>query len=179
MRVHLTSIHSNPRRGPYGSNRYRGNCGGYLIRDLLQYDQPQHVLDPMMAAEPAKTFAESSNRLHQHGHPDHRVANLEQFDGRRGQHRRSGCFFKFNGDACISYRPIRAMSSARRRFLEEPSLHPSACQSASKDCLVRASEISWHRITTRFMLIEDQTARGTTDFSGKSFIHHEHLHPIG
>ena len=47
---HLTSIHSNPRRGPYGSNRYRGNCGGYLIRDLLQYYQPEHVLDPMMGS---------------------------------------------------------------------------------------------------------------------------------
>lgn len=44
---HLTSIHANPRRGPYGSSRYRGNCGGYLIRDLLQYYQPKHVLDPM------------------------------------------------------------------------------------------------------------------------------------
>ncbi|MCD0462387.1 hypothetical protein [Roseiconus lacunae] len=44
---HLTSIHANPKRGPYGSNRYRGNCGGYLIRDLIQYYQPNHVLDPM------------------------------------------------------------------------------------------------------------------------------------
>ena len=33
---HLTSIHSEPRRGPYGSSRYRGNCGGYLIRDLIK-----------------------------------------------------------------------------------------------------------------------------------------------
>ena len=44
---HLTSIHSTAIRGPYGSSRYRGNCGGYLIRDLLNYYQPDHVLDPM------------------------------------------------------------------------------------------------------------------------------------
>lgn len=43
----LTSIHAARRRGPYGSSRYRGNCGGYLIRDLLRYYQPKRVLDPM------------------------------------------------------------------------------------------------------------------------------------
>lgn len=43
----LTSIHSVRRRGPYGDHRYRGNCGGYIIRDLLRYFQPTNVLDPM------------------------------------------------------------------------------------------------------------------------------------
>ncbi|TWT95378.1 hypothetical protein Pla108_35260 [Botrimarina colliarenosi] len=43
----LTSIHAARRRGPYGSSKYRGNCGGYLIRDLLRYYQPRRVLDPM------------------------------------------------------------------------------------------------------------------------------------
>lgn len=43
----LTSIHSARRRGPYGSHRYRGNCGGYLIRDLVRYYKPDRVLDPM------------------------------------------------------------------------------------------------------------------------------------
>lgn len=43
----LTSIHSVRRRGPYGDPRYRGNCGGYIIRDLLRYFQPTSVLDPM------------------------------------------------------------------------------------------------------------------------------------
>lgn len=43
----LTSIHAARRRGPYGSSKYRGNCGGYLIRDLLRYYQPARVLDPM------------------------------------------------------------------------------------------------------------------------------------
>ena len=43
----LTSIHSVQPRGPYGDAAYRGNCGGYLIRDLLRYFRPRRVLDPM------------------------------------------------------------------------------------------------------------------------------------
>lgn len=43
----LTSIHSTVPRGPYGDGSYRGNCGGYLIKDLLRYFQAQRVLDPM------------------------------------------------------------------------------------------------------------------------------------
>jgi len=43
----LTSIHSESRRGPFGDSSYRGNCGGYLIRDLLRYFQANSVLDPM------------------------------------------------------------------------------------------------------------------------------------
>lgn len=43
----LTSIHAARRRGPYGSAKYRGNCGGYLIRDLLTYFGAKRVLDPM------------------------------------------------------------------------------------------------------------------------------------
>ncbi len=43
----LTSIHSVRDRGPYGDRSYRGNCGGYLIKDLLNYFQPNNVLDLM------------------------------------------------------------------------------------------------------------------------------------
>lgn len=43
----LTSIHSTLRRGEYGSHRYPGNCGGYLIRDLLTYFDAERVFDPM------------------------------------------------------------------------------------------------------------------------------------
>lgn len=43
----LTSLHARKDRGPYGSAGYRGNCGGYLIRDLIQYYAPRRVLDPM------------------------------------------------------------------------------------------------------------------------------------
>lgn len=43
----LTSIHSSVRRGPYGNSRYRGNCDGHIIRNLLRYFRPRTVLDPM------------------------------------------------------------------------------------------------------------------------------------
>jgi hypothetical protein len=43
----LTSIHSVVPRGPYGDPRYRGNCGGYLIKDLLRFFKPNRVFDPM------------------------------------------------------------------------------------------------------------------------------------
>lgn len=43
----LTSIHSTLRRGEYGSHHYPGNCGGYLIRDLLTYFDARRVFDPM------------------------------------------------------------------------------------------------------------------------------------
>jgi len=41
----LTSVVSYPERGPWGSARYRGNCSGYLIRDLLQEYQPASFLE--------------------------------------------------------------------------------------------------------------------------------------
>ena len=34
-------------RGPWGSSAYRGNCGGYLIKDLLRFFGAKRVLDPM------------------------------------------------------------------------------------------------------------------------------------
>jgi SAM-dependent methyltransferase len=43
----LTSIHATNGRGGYGDARYRGNCSGLLIRDLLCYYRPKRVLDPM------------------------------------------------------------------------------------------------------------------------------------
>lgn len=44
---HLTSLYHNSDAGSYGRRDYPGNCGGNLIRDLLQYFQPTTVLDPM------------------------------------------------------------------------------------------------------------------------------------
>ena len=36
----MTSIASYFARGKYGSNTWRGNCSGLLIKDLLQHYQP-------------------------------------------------------------------------------------------------------------------------------------------
>jgi hypothetical protein len=43
----LTSVVSYPNRGPWGDNRYPGNCSGYLLIDLCATYQPRAVLDPM------------------------------------------------------------------------------------------------------------------------------------
>ncbi len=42
----ITSIASYPDRGPYGNNKYRGNCSGYLIKDLLEHFKPKLFVDP-------------------------------------------------------------------------------------------------------------------------------------
>ena len=46
-RAPLTSVVSYPNRGPWGDNRYPGNCSGYLLIDLCATFQPRAVLDPM------------------------------------------------------------------------------------------------------------------------------------
>lgn len=44
---HLTSLYHRSQPGPYGRRSYPGNCGGYLIKDLLTFFAPSRVLDPM------------------------------------------------------------------------------------------------------------------------------------
>src|SRR4051812_14448346 len=56
----LTSVHATPGRGPYGDPRYRGNCSGLLIRDLLRFYRPKRVLDPMEGGGTCSRAAESS-----------------------------------------------------------------------------------------------------------------------
>lgn len=46
-RTPLTSVVSYPDRGPWGDNRYPGNCSGYLLIDLCATFRPRAVLDPM------------------------------------------------------------------------------------------------------------------------------------
>jgi hypothetical protein len=46
-RAPLTSVVSYPDRGPWGDNRYPGNCSGYLLIDLCATYRPRRVLDPM------------------------------------------------------------------------------------------------------------------------------------
>lgn len=43
----LTSVVSYPNRGPWGDNRYPGNCSGYLLIDLCATYRPASMLDPM------------------------------------------------------------------------------------------------------------------------------------
>jgi hypothetical protein len=46
-RTPLTSVVSYPNRGPWGDNRYPGNCSGYMLIDLIATYRPRSVLDPM------------------------------------------------------------------------------------------------------------------------------------
>jgi hypothetical protein len=47
-RPDLTSVVSYPDRGKYGNNKWRGNCSGYLIKDLLEWYKPKKAFDPMV-----------------------------------------------------------------------------------------------------------------------------------
>lgn len=46
----LSTISSHFVRGPYGDNKYRGNCTGLIIKELLQYFKPKFVADPMIGS---------------------------------------------------------------------------------------------------------------------------------
>lgn len=43
----LTSLYHSDEAGPYGNRSYPGNCGGNLIKDLLQFFQARTCFDPM------------------------------------------------------------------------------------------------------------------------------------
>lgn len=70
---HLTSLHSTVDRGPYGSSRYRGNCDGHLIADLIAYHRPGRVLDPMTGSGTCKDVC------------DERAVRCVSFDLKSGQ----------------------------------------------------------------------------------------------
>jgi hypothetical protein len=44
---HLTSLYHFHRAGEYGNRKWPGNCGGNLIKDLLNYFRPGLVFDPL------------------------------------------------------------------------------------------------------------------------------------
>lgn len=55
----LCSVHAEEGRGDFGNSRFRGNCSGLLIRDLLQYFLPRNLLDPMQGSGTAGDVAKS------------------------------------------------------------------------------------------------------------------------
>lgn len=44
----INSVLAYPNRGAYGKSNYRGNCSGFIIRDLLQYFKPTTFVDPTL-----------------------------------------------------------------------------------------------------------------------------------
>lgn len=41
----MQSVFSAPERGPWGDSRWRGNCSGHLIRELVEHFQPKLFVD--------------------------------------------------------------------------------------------------------------------------------------
>lgn len=44
----MQSVVSYPDRGPWGNNKYRGNCSGYLIKDLIEQFHIKNMSDYMV-----------------------------------------------------------------------------------------------------------------------------------
>lgn len=55
---HLTSLYHFHRAGEYGDRKWPGNCGGNLIKDLLNYFQPSMTFDPMSGSGTARDVCE-------------------------------------------------------------------------------------------------------------------------
>lgn len=55
----LTSIAAYFARGKYGSNQYRGNASGLLIKDLLEHYQPNFIIDPCVGSGTSYDVAKS------------------------------------------------------------------------------------------------------------------------
>src|SRR5271165_1130580 len=52
---HLTSLYHFHRAGEYGDRTWPGNCGGNLVKDLLNYFKPEGmVFDPMSGSGTAR-----------------------------------------------------------------------------------------------------------------------------
>ena len=44
----MQSVVSYPDRGPWGNNKYRGNCSGYLIKDIIEQYHLKQLSDYMV-----------------------------------------------------------------------------------------------------------------------------------
>jgi hypothetical protein len=52
------SVFSYPERGKWGKSAWRGNCSGYMYRDLFLHLQPKFFIDPMMGSGTSIEVAE-------------------------------------------------------------------------------------------------------------------------
>ena len=58
----LDSVVSYPDRGPWGNSMYRGNCSGYLVKDLILRFRCQSVFDPAQGGGTVKDVVSGINR---------------------------------------------------------------------------------------------------------------------
>jgi hypothetical protein len=59
----LCSVVSYPDRGPWGDARYRGNCSGYLVKDLILRFRCKSVFDPAEGSGTVKDVVAGINQF--------------------------------------------------------------------------------------------------------------------
>ena len=57
----LCSVVSYPDRGPWGDSKYRGNCTGYIVKDLILRFRCQSVFDPAEGSGTVRDVVEGIN----------------------------------------------------------------------------------------------------------------------
>ena len=60
----LCSVVSYPERGPWGDSRYRGNCSGYLVKDLILRFGCKSVFDPAEGSGTVRDVVAGINQFH-------------------------------------------------------------------------------------------------------------------
>lgn len=63
----LCSVVFYPDRGPWGDHKYRGNCSGHLIKDLILRFKAQSVFDPAEGSGTARDVVEGINQFLKQG----------------------------------------------------------------------------------------------------------------
>lgn len=59
----LCSVVSYPDRGPWGDSRYRGNCSGHLVKDLVLRFKSQSVFDPAEGSGTVRDVVSGINKF--------------------------------------------------------------------------------------------------------------------
>ena len=63
----MTSVVSYPTRAPFGDHRYRGNCDGRLVKDLVLRYRAAKVCDPMEGSGTSRDVVEGLNKYKKKG----------------------------------------------------------------------------------------------------------------
>jgi len=61
----LCSVVSYPNRGPWGNAQYRGNCSGFLVKDLILRFNCQSIFDPAQGSGTVKDVVDGINKYRQ------------------------------------------------------------------------------------------------------------------
>jgi hypothetical protein len=61
----LCSVVSYPNRGPWGDAQYRGNCSGFLVKDLILRFNCQSIFDPAQGSGTVRDVVEGINKYRQ------------------------------------------------------------------------------------------------------------------